>query len=128
MFLNSTHRQRLTIMSLLCGTLLIVFAATYRTTMPAPVRMGVKELMSPRASITPIRPIAVVGRVKPSSRHYKGYSEWWFTLEDEGREMPVHYTGRMPSTFFEEGAKVLVTGTIRDGTFSANGVAVSVWM
>jgi len=42
--------------------------------------------------------------------------------------MPVHYTGRVPSTLFEEGAKVLVTGTMRDGTCSARDLAVSVRM
>jgi len=72
--------------------------------------------------------VSVIGRVQPSSRYNKGSSEWWFTLEDEGRVLPVHYTGPVPSTFFEESAKVLVTGTMRDGTFSARELLVSVRM
>jgi cytochrome c-type biogenesis protein CcmE len=104
-------------------------AWVYRTThKPRPVLVKIDALLSPEGSGRSSRPVAVIGKLQPSSRYNKGSSEWWFTLEDEGRVMPVHYTGRVPSTFFEEGAKVLVTGTMREGTFSAGSLAVRVWM
>jgi cytochrome c-type biogenesis protein CcmE len=104
-------------------------AWVYQTTrQPRPDLVKIGGLLSPDGSGRSSRPVAVIGRVQPSSRYHKGSSEWWFTLEDQGRVMPVHYTGPVPSTFFEEGAKVLVKGTMRDGTFHAGELLVSVPM
>ena len=100
----------------------------YGTHQPRPVFVKSDALFSSDSSVKSSRPVAVIGKVQPSSRRNTGSSEWWFTLEEDGRTIPIHYTGQVPSTFFEDGAKVLVIGTMRDGTFSARDLAVSARM
>jgi len=104
-------------------------AWVYRTThRPRPVLVKIDALLSPEDLRMSSQSVSVIGTVQPSAIYNQGSSEWWFTLEDQGRMMPVYYTGRVPSTFLEEGARVLVTGTMREGTFSAKELLVSVWM
>jgi cytochrome c-type biogenesis protein CcmE len=93
---------------------------------PTPVRMDIDELLSTTASERPTR-IAVIGTVQPESRHQQGDDDWSFTLQDDDRALPVHYTGVVPVTF-EDGARVLVVGRLNDGTFSATSLAVAVPM
>ena len=90
--------------------------------------MSIQELLSTDASSNSTRPVALIGTVPPSSRRDKDDTEWWFTLEEGGRAVPVHYTGPVPSTFFEDGTRVLVIGTMQGGTFSAKDLLVSVHM
>jgi cytochrome c-type biogenesis protein CcmE len=92
-----------------------------------PALVKLETVVSRDASVNGSTPVSVIGTVQPSSRVNKG-SEWWFTLQDGARTMAVHYTGRVPTTFFEEGAKVLVTGTLENGTFTSDTLLVSVSM
>lgn len=89
-----------------------------------PVRMSVQELLYSDAFGKSGRAVALIGTVPPSSRRDKGRTEWWFTLEENGRAVPVHYSGPVPSTFCLDGARVLVIGRMRDGTFNAKDLLV----
>ena len=114
----------LAVAPLLVATLVVVVAVIRQLPGAPPVYTDVRGLLSNNPATARSRAVAVVGTVQPSSRHYKGYSEWAFVLERDGLVVPVRYTGPVPSTF-RDGARVMVVGKMRDGTFSATSLLVS---
>lgn len=117
-------RQLFTAAALLFSASVVVVAvlATARTT-SSPQRTTVAAILSTDSSDGPV---SLTGYLQRSSRHYEGYSQWRFTLENDGKALAVRYKGVVPSTF-EEGAHVMVVGTMRERAFVATwlGVATS---
>jgi cytochrome c-type biogenesis protein CcmE len=98
---------------------ILIVLVTQRTA-STPPRTTVAALTT---TAPPNRPVALTGYVQRSSRHYEGQSQWGFTLEDSDGSVTVRYTGVVPSTF-EEGAFVMVVGTMDGRMFVATQLSV----
>jgi len=114
-------QRRLFVAAPLMAAILVIVTTVLVTHRPArtPQRTTVADLTT---TASPDRPLAVIGHVQPSSRHYEGHSQWRFVLEDSGNAVVVRYNGIVPSTF-EDRAYVMVVGTMQGHPFAASGSA-----
>lgn len=58
-----------------------------------------------------------IGSIQKSANNV----DWNFTVQNNGKTIPVQYHGAMPDTFKDD-ADVVVTGVYKDPTFTANNV------
>lgn len=73
---------------------------------------------------SPERTLRVAGYVQKESLRHVGSATMThhFLLEQQGKTLPVRYTGLLPDTF-HEGGEVVATGhLLADGSFQASGI------